>query len=220
MTPADQSKDATANATANATATADVDTGPTPPSLAKLAIDLGPLLVFFAANYKLGILYATVALMVATVAALIASRVLLGKVSTMPLVTAVLVVVFGGLTLWLQDEKFIKLKPTIINAALSAVLFAGLAFGKPLLSHVLGEALRLTHEGWRILTLRWAVFFAGMAGLNEVVWRSVSTDTWVTFKVFGLIGLTLVFAMAQMGVVRRHARIDQQSETRDRSQHG
>jgi intracellular septation protein len=178
---------------------------PPPPSLAKLAIELGPLLAFFLVNAKWGLMTATAVLMVTTVVSLVASRVVLGHVATMPIVTAVVVLVFGALTLWLDDKDFIKLKPTIVYGLMAAVLGGGLLFGRSLLSHVLGEALRLTDEGWRKLTLRWALFFLAMAVLNEVVWRTVSDDTWVAFKVFGFLPITMAFAIAQVGLMKRHA---------------
>jgi intracellular septation protein len=122
----------------------------------------------------------------------------------MPLVSGACVMVFGGLTLWLQDEHFIKMKPTFVNALFAVALFAGLLAGQSLLRIVFGEVFRLTDEGWRKLTLRWACFFVCLAVLNEIVWRTVSTDTWVTFKVFAVMPLTMAFALAQIGLLRHH----------------
>jgi intracellular septation protein len=122
----------------------------------------------------------------------------------MPLVSAFFVVVFGGMTLWLQDDVFIKLKPTIVNGIFAAILLGGLAAGHSLLRHLFGDVFRLTDEGWRQLTLRWGLFFIVLAGLNEVVWRNFSTDTWVSFKVFGIMPLTMIFGIAQMGLLKRH----------------
>ncbi len=130
----------------------------------------------------------------------------------MPVVTAVIVVVFGGLTLALQNETFIKLKPTIIYVLFGAVLLIGLAFGKPLLGMVFDAVFHLTDEGWRKLTVRWAYFFFAMAVLNEIVWRNFSTDTWVTFKVFGAVPLTLLFAMAQYPLLQKYA-VPERSES-------
>ena len=175
----------------------------------KLLIDLGPLLVFFLTYAKAGIFWATGVLMAATVVALVFSRVLLGRFALAPAVTAVLVVVFGGLTFLLDDPSFIKIKPTIINLMFAGILGFGVVTGRPLLKMFMGEALRLTDEGWRKMTLRWMVFFLAMAVLNEIVWRNFSEANWVNFKVFGILPLTIVFAMAQVGLIKRHeARAD------------
>ncbi|MBX9591374.1 MAG: septation protein A [Hyphomonadaceae bacterium] len=180
-----------------------------PNSLLKLLIDLGPLLVFFLTYAKAGIFWATGVLMVATVAALIASRVLLGRFALAPAVTAVLVVVFGGLTFLLDDPRFIKMKPTIINLLFAGILGFGIATGRPLLKMLMGEALRLTDQGWHKMTVRWALFFVAMAVVNEIVWRNFSEAAWVNFKVFGILPLTLIFAMAQVGLIKRYeARAD------------
>ena len=170
----------------------------------KLLIDLGPLIAFFIAYGRAGIYWATGVLMLATVAALAASWRLLGRITPVPMVTAVLVVVFGGLTFYLDDPSFIKLKPTIINLLFSGVLVAGLATGRPLLKLLLGEAFRLTEEGWRKLSVRWAAFFFALAILNEIVWRNFSESTWVNFKVFGIVPITIIFAMAQIGLIKRY----------------
>jgi len=170
----------------------------------KLGLDLGPLIVFFAANAMYGIFVATATFMVAIVAALALSRVLLGKISPMPIVTAVLVLVFGGLTLFLQDETFIKVKPTVLYLLFAGVLLAGLATGRLFLQMLMSEAITLTQEGWRILTVRWAWFFVALAVLNEIVWRTMSTDFWVSFKVFGLLPLTFAFAILQVSLLTRH----------------
>jgi len=172
--------------------------------LLKLLVEVGPLAVFFVMNARAGIFWGTGGFMVATVISLIASRVLFGRVPVMPLVTGVFVLVFGGLTLWLQDEHFIKMKPTIVNALFAGALFTGLLVGHSLLKIVFGEAFRLTDQGWRKLTIRWACFFVFLALLNEVVWRSFSTDVWVSFKVFGIMPLTMIFAIAQMGLLKQY----------------
>ena len=166
--------------------------------------DYGPLGIFLLA-YLLGdLMIATAAIMAATAVALALSLWVTRRVPVMPLVTAVIIGVFGGLTLWLDDPRFIKMKLTIVEALFSLVLFGGLALGKPLLAPLLGHAWPMDQEGWRKLTFRFAVFFAAMAALNELVWRTQSTDVWVTFKVFGLMALTLIFAMAQTPLMRRH----------------
>ncbi|GAB4228748.1 MAG: septation protein A [Methyloligellaceae bacterium] len=175
------------------------------PSFTKLALDLGPLLVFFAINATYGIFAATAVFMAAVIAALVASRVLLGAISPMPVVTAVLVLVFGGLTLYLHDETFIKLKPTILYILFASLLLAGLAFRRLFLQMLMQDAFSLTEAGWRKLTVRWALFFLFLAGVNELVWRTQTTDFWVSFKVFGLLPLTLAFAALQIGLLQRHS---------------
>ncbi len=172
--------------------------------LVKLVIDLGPLVAFFATYAKAGIYWATGVLMATTVVALIASRVMFGRFAVAPMVTAVLVVVFGGLTFWLEDPRFIMMKPTIINLLFAGVLGVGLLTGRPLLKVVMGEAIQLTDAGWRQLTVRWIVFFLVLAALNEVVWRNFSEATWVAFKAWLILPLTLIFAVAQIGLIRRY----------------
>ncbi len=171
---------------------------------AKLLIEIGPLLVFFGVNAAYGIFAGTGAFMVATVVSLSLAWWLYHKVPVMPLVSAVIVMIFGGLTLYLQDESFIKLKPTIVYGMFAALLLAGLATGKHLLAFLFGPVLNLTDEGWRKLTVRWAVFFVLMAVLNEFVWRNLSTDIWVSFKAFGFLPITLIFAMAQVPLMQRY----------------
>jgi intracellular septation protein len=175
-----------------------------PSPFIKLLIDLGPLIAFFVAYARAGIFWATGVLMLATIAALVASWRLLGRVTAVPVLTAILVVVFGGLTFYLDDPSFIKLKPTIINLLFAGVLVVGLATGRPLLKVLLGEALQLTDVGWRKLTLRWACFFFSLAVLNEIVWRNFSESAWVNFKVFGIVPLTILFAMAQIPLIKRY----------------
>jgi intracellular septation protein len=179
----------------------------------KLALEVGPLVVFFMANAysdRFGvpegrrIFAATSVFIVATVVALAVHYALVRKLPIMPLVSGVVVIVFGGLTLWLDDELFIKLKPTIVNTLFGLVLLAGLYFGKPLLAVVLDSVFELTDEGWRKLTFRWAMFFFVLAALNEIVWRTQTTDFWVSFKVFGIMPLTVAFALAQTPLLMRH----------------
>ena len=170
----------------------------------KLATELGPLIVFFVANAKFNLFVATGAFMVAIVAAMIASYVVVRHVPMMAIVTAVIVLVFGTLTLVLHDETFIKVKPTIIYGLFAAILGGGLLFGRSFIAILFNQMFNLTPKGWRILTMRWALFFLGMAALNEIVWRTQSTDFWVAFKAFGAIPITMIFAMTQMPVVKRY----------------
>ena len=173
--------------------------------LLKLALDLGPLLLFFLVNAKLGIFAATAAFMVAVLVALVVSYVLIRRLPAMAIVSAVIVLVFGGLTLVLEDETFIKLKPTMIYLLFAGVLFGGLLLRKQLLEIVFDQMFHLTEEGWRRLTVRWAVFFLALAVLNEIVWRTQTTDFWVSFKVFGIIPLTFVFAALQYPLLQKYA---------------
>jgi intracellular septation protein len=175
-----------------------------PHPMFKLATELGPLLVFFVANAKYHLFVATGAFMVAIVAAMIASYVVTRHIPIMAVVTGVVVIVFGTLTLVLHDETFIKVKPTIIYALFALVLGGGLLFGRSFIAILFDQVFNLTPQGWRVLTLRWALFFAGMAVLNEVIWRTQSTDFWVGFKAFGVIPLTMIFAVSQMPLVKRH----------------
>jgi intracellular septation protein len=172
--------------------------------LLKLALDFAPLGVFFIANARVGIFAATGVFMVAVLAALVVSYVLTRHLPVMALVSAVIILIFGGLTLVLHNDLFIKMKPTILNTLFGLVLLGGLAFKKPLLPLVLDQVLSLTQAGWRKLTLRWAVFFFVLAALNEIVWRNFSTDVWVNFKVFGTMPLTLLFALSQTPLILRH----------------
>ena len=181
--------------------------------LLKLALEVGPLVIFFLANAysdRFGIAQdrrifaATAVFILATIVALAVHYALVRKLPIMPMVSGVVVVVFGGLTLLLNDELFIKLKPTIVNTLFGLVLLGGLAFGRPLLALVLGSMLSLTEEGWRKLTFRWGLFFLGLAVLNEIVWRTQDTDFWVGFKVFGIMPLTVLFALAQTPLLMRH----------------
>ena len=174
------------------------------PQLRKLALDLGPLLIFFAAFKYLGIFAATAAFMVAVLAALAIGYALEKKLSPMPIFTAVLVVIFGGLTLYLQNDLFIKMKPSVLYAFFGALLLGGLRFNRLFIKYVFGQAFELTESGWIKLTVRWGIFFLALAALNEAVWRTTSTETWVTFKVWGIIPLLFLFALAQTPLVMKH----------------
>lgn len=171
----------------------------------KLLIELGPLLVFFGVNAAYGIFVGTAAFMVATVISLGLAWWLYRKVPAMPVVSAGLVLAFGGLTLYLQDDIFIKLKPTIVYTMFAMLLIGGLFAQKPVLALLFGAVFNLTPEGWHKLTIRWAIFFVAMALLNEFVWRNFSTDTWVSFKAFGFLPITFIFAMSQVPLMQRYS---------------
>jgi intracellular septation protein len=186
----------------------------------KLVLELGPLGVFFFANARgawlaekipalagLGgpIFIATALFIVATLIALVVSYALTRQLPVMPFVTAIVVVVFGGLTLYLHNDTFIKMKPTIVNLLFGGLLLGGLFFGKSLLGYVFDSVFRLTDEGWRKLTFRWGLFFLVLAVLNEIVWRNFSTDAWINFKVFGIMPLTFIFALLQVRLITRYA---------------
>ena len=173
--------------------------------VAKLAIELGPLLVFFGVNAAAGIYGATAAFMAVTLIALAAAWLRYHKLPVMLLVSGAVVLVFGTLTLYFHDESFIKLKPTIVYLTFAAFLGVGLWLKKPVLELLLGTVFNLTEPGWRKLTLRWALFFVAMAVLNELVWRNVSTNAWVSFKAFGFLPLTFLFALAQMPLMQRYS---------------
>ena len=176
----------------------------TPHPLFKLATELGPLIVFFIANAKFNLFVATGAFMVAVIAAMIASYVVTRHVPIMAIVTAAVVIVFGTLTLVLHDETFIKMKPTIVYTLFAAILGGGLLFGRSFIAIMFDQMFNLTLKGWRILTLRWALWFLAMAVLNEIIWRTQSTDFWVTFKAFGMVPLTMLFAVTQMPLIKRY----------------
>lgn len=171
----------------------------------KLALDFGPLILFFVVNGRAGIFWATGVFMAAVVAAILVSYALIRRFPVMTLVTAFIVVVFGTLTIVLQNDVFVKMKTTIIYLLFAAVLGAGVVLKKPFLEIAFDSVFHLTEEGWRILTIRWIVFFVAMAIVNEVVWRTQTTDFWVAFKTFGFVPLTFVFALAQFPVLQKHA---------------
>jgi intracellular septation protein len=173
--------------------------------LLKLVLDLGPLVLFFLANSHYGIFAATAIFMAAVLVALAVSYAVTRHWPIMPVVTAIIVLVFGGLTLILHDATFIKVKPTIIYALFGAVLLGGLYFNKPLLGVVFDSLFHLTEEGWRKLTWRWTTFFFALAVLNEIVWRNTSTNVWVDFKVFGVVPLTFLFATLQAPLLKKYA---------------
>lgn len=178
---------------------------------AKLLIDLGPLLVFFLANFLapvpsvMKIFFATGAFIIAMVVAMIFSALRYGKISPLLWFSGIMVVLLGGLTIWLHKDWIIKMKPTFYYSLVSGLLFFGLATGRPLLQQVLGSTYPgLDHGGWKKLTRNWATFFAFMAALNEAVWRNSSTDFWVGFKLWGALPLTFLFAAANIPMLLKH----------------
>jgi intracellular septation protein len=177
---------------------------------AKLLIDLGPLLVFFLVNFLapvpafMKIFVATGAFMVAMVAAMLFSAIRYHRISPLLWFSGIMVVILGGLTIWLHDETFIKMKPTIVYTLFAAILGGGLLFGRSFIAIMFDQMFNLTPHGWRILTARWALWFFAMAVLNEIIWRTQSTDFWVGFKVFGMVPLTMLFAITQMPLVKRY----------------
>lgn len=203
--------------------TTESDTTPTAADrhhpMLKLALELGPLMIFFFANLRgpwlvekfpaltaLGgpLFVATALFMAATILSLLVSKIVLGHLPIMPFVSGIVVLIFGSLSIYLQNETFIKMKPTIVNALFGVALLGGLAFGKSLLGYVFNAAFQLDAEGWRKLTLRWGIFFLFLAVLNEVVWRNFSDDFWVAFKVWGTMPVTIIFTLAQMPLIMKH----------------
>jgi intracellular septation protein len=195
--------------------TADKRAKPQLNPILKLVLDIGPLVLFFAANARFGIFTATAAFMVAVLIALAVSYVMTRHIAIMPLVTAAIVIVFGGLTLVLHNETFIKLKPTIIYLLFGGTLIGGLAFGKSFLGVLFDSVFDLTDEGWRKLTWRWAFFFFALAVVNEIVWRNFSTDFWVSFKLFGVVPLTFLFGALQYPLLTKYARGNRQASEAD-----
>ncbi|MEO5805310.1 septation protein A [Devosia sp.] len=190
------------------------------PQLIKFSLELGPLLVFFLGNlfgerlnksllafagFDDPIYPATILFMIAMVAAIALSAIFLRKVAVMPLVTAVIVLIFGGLTIAFHDPMFIKIKPTITNSFFGLVLLGGLLFKQSLLKFVFGDVYKLQPQGWFILTVRWGLFFLLLAVINEVLWRNFSADVWLAFKVWGVMPLTILFSIAQLPVLSKYA---------------
>ncbi len=177
---------------------------PAQPPLQKLVLEMGPLVLFFLSNYRFGLYVATAVLMISVVVALLASYYLTRKWPLMPVVTAVAVVLFGGLTLYFHNPTFIKMKPTIINIIFGCALLGSLAMNKLILPTILDQAFHIDEAGWRKLTFRWGLFFFFLAALNEVVWRTQSEQFWVAFKVWGTMPITLAFVVAQVPLLTRH----------------
>jgi intracellular septation protein len=177
----------------------------------KTLLDFLPLIVFFVIYKWLGMLPATAALIAVTVVVLVILFTLERKIALVPLVVAIVVSISGGLTLWFNDDTFLKMKPTVVNLFFAAVLFTGCMRGKGWLSYIMGSALSLTDRGWWLLSLRFGCFFAAMAVLNEIVWRNVPTEWWVDFKVFGLMALTFLFMATQIGFIQKFQKPEENS---------
>jgi len=173
-------------------------------SLYKLLIDIGPLAVFFIFYTRSGLQASILPFMIATVIAVLFSYILEKKIPIMPTVGAGIVLLFGGLTIYFDNDVFFKMKPTIINVLFALILYGGILINKPLLKYLLGAALKLEETGWKILTQRWIGFFIALAVLNEIVWRTQSTDVWVNFKVFGILPITFIFTMTQFPLIKKY----------------
>ena len=173
-------------------------------SLYKLLIDIGPLAVFFIFYTRSGLQASILPFMLATVIAVLFSYILEKKIPIMPTVGAGIVLLFGGLTIYFDNDVFFKMKPTIINVLFAVILYGGILINKPLLKYLLGAALKLEEAGWKILTQRWIGFFIALAVLNEIVWRTQSTDVWVNFKVFGILPITFIFTMTQFPLIKKY----------------
>jgi len=173
-------------------------------SLYKILIDIGPLAVFFIFYTRSGLQASILPFMVATVIAVLFSYILEKKIPIMPTVGAAIVLLFGGLTIYFDNDVFFKMKPTIINVLFAVILYGGILINKPLLKYLLGAALKLEEAGWKILTQRWIGFFIALAVLNEIVWRTQSTDVWVNFKVFGILPITFIFTMTQFPLIKKY----------------
>jgi intracellular septation protein len=196
----------------------------------KLALELGPIVIFFLGNVygerlakavpffaKFGdpLFIATALFMAATITSLVVSKLVVGKLPIMPLISGVVVVVFGALAIWLQNKLFAYMKPTIINTLFGVVLLGGLFFGKSLLGYVFGAAFQLDDEGWRKLTLRWGLFFLFLAVLNEIVWRGLvhyyhpdentAESIWISFKLWGTMPITFLFTLSQLPLIMKHS---------------
>ncbi len=174
------------------------------PQIRRLALDLGPLILFFAAFQYAGIFAATAIFMVAVLTSLAIGWHLEKKLSPIPLITAILVMIFGGLTLYLHNDTFIKVKVTILYVIFGMILLGGLCFNRLFIKYIFAEAFDLTEKGWRGLTWRWGIFFLTLAAINEAVWRSTSTATWVSFKVWGIMSMIFLFALAQTPFLLKH----------------
>ena len=173
-------------------------------NISKLLIDIGPLAVFFIFYLRSDLQSAILPFMIATVISVLFSYIIEKKIPVMPTVGAIIILIFGGLTIYFDNDIFFKMKPTIINLLFAGILYGGVILNKPLLRYLLGAALKLQDEGWEILTKRWIGFFIALAILNEIIWRTQSTDIWVNFKVFGILPLTFIFTLAQFTIIKKY----------------
>ncbi len=170
----------------------------------KLLLDFGPLLAFFAIYGMSDLITATLFLIPATILVSVIYYIMLKKWEPLPLMTMGIVTVMGGLTLWLGDEDFIKMKPTIINAILGLTLIVASIRKKMWLQKLLGSALALNERGWQLLTRNYGLLFLFLAIANELIWRTQSTDVWVNFKVFGILGVTFLFFIIQVPLLKKY----------------
>ncbi len=177
-------------------------------NISKLLIDIGPLAVFFIFYTRGDLKSAIIPFMIATIIAVLFSYIMEKKIPVMPTVGAFIILIFGGLTIYFDNEIFFKMKPTIINLLFALILYGGMIVKKPLLKFILGAAIKLEDEGWKILTQRWISFFIALAILNEIVWRTQSTDIWVNFKVFGILQITFIFTMTQFTLIKKYQNED------------
>ena len=173
-------------------------------NISKLLIDIGPLAVFFIFYTRSDLQTAILPFMIATVIAVLFSYIIEKKIPIMPTAGAVIILIFGGLTIYFDNETFFKMKPTIINLLFAGILYGGIILNKPLLRYLLGAALKLQDEGWDILTKRWIGFFIALAILNEIIWRTQTTDVWVNFKVFGILPITFIFTLTQFSTIKKY----------------
>ena len=173
-------------------------------SLTKLFIDIGPLAIFFIFYSRGDLNSAILPFIIATIISVLLSYILEKKIPIMPTVGAIIILIFGGLTIYFDNEVFFKMKPTIINILFAIVLFGGIILKKPLLKYLLGSALKLKDDGWSILTKRWIIFFIALAILNEIIWRTQSTDIWVNFKVFAILPITFIFTITQFPLIKKY----------------
>ena len=173
-------------------------------NILKLLIDIGPLAVFFVFYTRSDLKTAILPFMIATIIAVLFSYIIEKKIPIMPTVGAAIILIFGGLTIYFDNETFFKMKPTIINLLFAGILYGGIVVNKSLLRYLLGAALKLQDEGWNILTKRWIGFFIALAILNEIIWRTQTTDIWVNFKVFGILPITFIFTLAQFSTIKKY----------------